>query len=241
MILTNHTDGWRLVQDVEHAILRRYAGVALTPNQPIGHRGVNEAMTFHSQPLATQPPLGEYVGTYRRPPVGTVEVRGRPAARLVVSTGNQQTGTTITIFSIVDGVLLKPFPYADPDRLRVLGLQNVKQERYDDPGAVPRPEGLEAASTSFESIAIVTFARSRCPRAAASPSATRPRSSAGICFRCSASAGQWADVHSRPGRAGRWRSGPHQSHALATPLSTGPEHRRPQGPGGREAGGRSSA
>jgi CubicO group peptidase (beta-lactamase class C family) len=75
VILTNHTDGWRLVQDVEHAILRLYEGVALTPNQAIGHRGVNEAMTFHSKPLATQPSPGEYVGTYRRPPVGTVEVR----------------------------------------------------------------------------------------------------------------------------------------------------------------------
>jgi hypothetical protein len=75
VILTNHTDGWRLVQDVEHAILRRYAGVALTPNQAIGHRGVNEAMTFHSKPLAAQPSSAEYVGTYQRPPVGTVEVR----------------------------------------------------------------------------------------------------------------------------------------------------------------------
>ena len=28
-ILTNHTDGWRLIQDVEHAILRRYEGLAL--------------------------------------------------------------------------------------------------------------------------------------------------------------------------------------------------------------------
>ena len=85
-ILTNHSDGWRLVQDVEHAILKRYENVALAPNQPIGHRGVNEAMTFHSKPLATQPTLDEYVGTYRRPPNGAVTVRvdagklWRPAA-----------------------------------------------------------------------------------------------------------------------------------------------------------------
>src|SRR5471030_2055601 len=44
-ILTNHTDGWRLVEDVEHALLKSYESLALAPNQPIAHRGVNEAMT----------------------------------------------------------------------------------------------------------------------------------------------------------------------------------------------------
>jgi len=96
-ILTNHTDGWRLIQDVEAAVLTSYEKIALTPNQPIAHRGVAEAMTFHSKPLATQPRLNEYVGVYRRPPVGTVEVRETDGA-LVVTTGNQQTGTTITFY-----------------------------------------------------------------------------------------------------------------------------------------------
>ncbi|HYN08938.1 MAG TPA: serine hydrolase [Vicinamibacterales bacterium] len=96
-ILTNHTDGWRLVQDVEHAILKRYENVALAPNQPIGHRGVNEAMTFHSKALATQPSLDEYVGTYRRPPSGTVTVRV-DAGKLVAGSGNAQTGTTLEFY-----------------------------------------------------------------------------------------------------------------------------------------------
>ena len=30
-------------------------------------------------------------------------------------------GLNATIFSIMDGVLLKPYPYADPDRLLVVG------------------------------------------------------------------------------------------------------------------------
>ncbi len=64
-VLTNHQDGWRLVQDVEHAILRRYAGVSLASGQAIGHRGVNEAMTFHAQPKAVQPALEEYEGLLR--------------------------------------------------------------------------------------------------------------------------------------------------------------------------------
>jgi CubicO group peptidase (beta-lactamase class C family) len=96
-ILTNHSDGWRLVQDVEHAILKRYESIALGPNQPIGHRGVNEAMTFHSTPLATQPNLDEYVGTYRRTPSGGVTVR-QDAGKLIVASGNAQTGTTIVFY-----------------------------------------------------------------------------------------------------------------------------------------------
>jgi CubicO group peptidase (beta-lactamase class C family) len=96
-ILTNHSDGWRLVQDVEHAILKRYENLALTPNQPIGHRGVNEAMTFHAKALATQPSLDEYVGTYRRPPSGTVVVRVE-AGKLIAGAANAQTGTTLEFY-----------------------------------------------------------------------------------------------------------------------------------------------
>jgi CubicO group peptidase (beta-lactamase class C family) len=96
-ILTNHTDGWRLVQDIEHAILKRYEGISLAPNQPVGHRGVNEAMTFHSTPLATQPNLDEYVGTYRRTPSGSVTVR-QEAGKLIVGGINAQGGTTIVFY-----------------------------------------------------------------------------------------------------------------------------------------------
>jgi putative ABC transport system permease protein len=35
-------------------------------------------------------------------------------------------GLNTTIFSIIDGVLLKPYPYADPDRILVLGEQNQR-------------------------------------------------------------------------------------------------------------------
>ena len=90
VILTNHTDGWRLIQDVEQAILKKLAGIALAPNQRIGHRGVNEAMSFHSQPLVTQPPLDEYVGRYIHPPLNPVQVR-LDAGALVVGTGTRLT------------------------------------------------------------------------------------------------------------------------------------------------------
>ena len=96
-ILTNHTDGWRLIQDVEQAVLREFAGIGLAPNQRIGHRGVNEAMSFHSKPLTTQPPLDEYVGSYVHPPLGGMQVR-KTDNGLVVSQGNSSNGTTITFY-----------------------------------------------------------------------------------------------------------------------------------------------
>jgi CubicO group peptidase (beta-lactamase class C family) len=95
-ILTNHSDGWRLVQDVEHAILKQYADLALAPGQPIGHRGVNEAMTFHAAPLATQPRLAEYVGNYRRTPLAAVQVR-EESGHLVVG-GGGGNGATIVFY-----------------------------------------------------------------------------------------------------------------------------------------------
>ena len=33
-------------------------------------------------------------------------------------------GLNTTIFSMIDGVLLKPYPYTDPDRILVLGEKN---------------------------------------------------------------------------------------------------------------------
>lgn len=96
-IFTNHVGGWRLVQDVEAAILRHYAGVALEPGQRIAHRGVNEAMTVHASALDPQPALDPYLGVYRRPPVGTVEVR-REGDRLVVASGPGQPDAPIAFY-----------------------------------------------------------------------------------------------------------------------------------------------
>jgi CubicO group peptidase (beta-lactamase class C family) len=76
VILTNHAEGWRLVQDVERATLRMYEGLALSPNQATGgNRGVSESMTAHATPLSKQPALDMYVGKYERQPVTTYELR----------------------------------------------------------------------------------------------------------------------------------------------------------------------
>ena len=73
-ILTNHSSGWRLIQDVEREALRTLEGLTLAPAQAIGHRGLNETMPDVPL-LATQPDPQPYVGTYRRPPVGQNVVR----------------------------------------------------------------------------------------------------------------------------------------------------------------------
>ena len=77
-ILTNHSEGWRLIQDVGAAVLETYEGLALAPGQATGgNRGGNEDMTAHARPLDPQPAPGPYTGTYQRPPTGTAEVRAR--------------------------------------------------------------------------------------------------------------------------------------------------------------------
>ncbi len=72
-ILTNSNVGWRVIQDVEREALRSYLGATYAPNQAIAHRGVLETLPT-ATPIAKQPPLAEYTGTYARP-FNTVVVR----------------------------------------------------------------------------------------------------------------------------------------------------------------------
>jgi CubicO group peptidase (beta-lactamase class C family) len=65
-ILTNANTGWRLIQDVEREALKSYLGAAYAANQAIAHRGLVETLPS-VQPLARQPDLTAYVGTYARP------------------------------------------------------------------------------------------------------------------------------------------------------------------------------
>lgn len=72
-ILTNHSGGWRLIQDIERALLRDLEGLPLDPAHAIGHRGLNETMP-DAPILATQPDPAPYVGTYTRPPLSSRNV-----------------------------------------------------------------------------------------------------------------------------------------------------------------------
>ena len=88
-ILTNHNEGWRLIQAVERAVLKTYEGLSLSPNQATGgNRGGNEDMTAHATPLTGQPDVTPYVGTYQRPPNGTAVVRTQGAGLVVRGGGS---------------------------------------------------------------------------------------------------------------------------------------------------------
>ena len=103
-ILTNHSNGWRLIQDVERSALALLEGMTLDPAQAIGHRGLNETMP--DAPILAKPPdPAPYLGVYRRPPTtGTNTVRVQEGQlkvddsaiafyapdRAVVTSGNQK-------------------------------------------------------------------------------------------------------------------------------------------------------
>jgi CubicO group peptidase (beta-lactamase class C family) len=80
-ILTNASNGWRLIQDVERAALQSYESATFTMNQAIAHRGLVETLPT-AQPLATQPDPAPYVGRYLRP-MNAVVVRAE-SGRLFV-------------------------------------------------------------------------------------------------------------------------------------------------------------
>ena len=116
-ILTNHADGWRLIQDVERAALTLLEGMTLDPAQAIGHRGVNETMPG-APILARQPHAAPYLGTYRRPPSGSHVVREQDGTlmldtsaiafyapdRAVVTSGNDR-GNPIEFIRQADGTV----------------------------------------------------------------------------------------------------------------------------------------
>jgi CubicO group peptidase (beta-lactamase class C family) len=72
-ILTNSSNGWRLIQDVEREALRSYHGATFPKNYAIAHRGLVETLP-NVEPLSTQPDPAPYVGRYLRP-MNAVSVR----------------------------------------------------------------------------------------------------------------------------------------------------------------------
>jgi CubicO group peptidase (beta-lactamase class C family) len=95
-ILTNSNVGWRVIQDVEREALRSYLGATYAPNQAIAHRGLVETLPS-AEPLARQPDLTSYVGTYTRPS-NSVVVRAE-GSRLFVQErpNNGRQGTEMAV------------------------------------------------------------------------------------------------------------------------------------------------
>jgi putative ABC transport system permease protein len=65
-------------------------------------------------------------------------------------------GVNTTIFSIMDGVLMKPYPYPDPDRIVILQTQNRKEQVEDAGVSFLDLRDWKAANSSFELIAATT-------------------------------------------------------------------------------------
>jgi len=80
-ILTNSSNGWRLIQDVERTALKSYLGATFSTNQAIAHRGLVETLPT-AEPLAKQPDASAYVGRYLRP-MNSVVVRAEKQRLLV--------------------------------------------------------------------------------------------------------------------------------------------------------------
>ena len=106
-ILTNANSGWRLVQDVERAALKSYAGASYAMNQAIAHRGLVETLPA-VEPLAAQPDPAPYIGRYVRP-MNAVAVRAENKRLLVQVQPNSGTPQTEM-----------PIAFYGPDRAVVL-------------------------------------------------------------------------------------------------------------------------
>ncbi|MBI4552977.1 MAG: ABC transporter permease, partial [Candidatus Latescibacteria bacterium] len=65
-------------------------------------------------------------------------------------------GANTAIFSVVNAVLLRELPYADPDRLVVLWGHNTKEGVNRDPVAYPNFNDWQAQTRSFEQMAAIT-------------------------------------------------------------------------------------
>jgi putative ABC transport system permease protein len=94
------------------------------------------------------------VRTLRRKPVFT------GVALLILALG---IGSTTAIFSVVNGVLLKPFPY--PDAAKLVVLWNTNPERGQDEFRMAAPDffELQRSTSSFSSMALAAGATSSLP------------------------------------------------------------------------------
>ena len=113
-MLTNANTGWRVIQDVEREALKSYLSVSYARNQAIAHRGLVETLPW-VEPLATQPDLSPYTGTYMRPN-NSVVVRAEGGRLLVQDRPNSgKPGAAI------------PIAFFGPDRAIVTSGQDRGQ------------------------------------------------------------------------------------------------------------------
>jgi CubicO group peptidase (beta-lactamase class C family) len=98
-ILTNSSNGWRLIQDVEREALKSYHGATFPKNYAIAHRGLVETLP-NVESLAQQPDPAPYVGRYLRP-MNAVSVRvegGKLVVQEMPNNGNPRPVMPIAFF-----------------------------------------------------------------------------------------------------------------------------------------------
>ena len=86
-ILTNHSGGTQLIQDVERAVLQLYEDISMDSGHTVTNRGVGETVP-EPRLLDDQPDASPYLGVFRRPPLNTVwRVRAQDG-RIAIENGN---------------------------------------------------------------------------------------------------------------------------------------------------------
>jgi CubicO group peptidase (beta-lactamase class C family) len=119
-ILTNASNGWRLIQDVERSALKAYHDATFAKNQAIAHRGLVETLPT-AEPLAVQPDPAQYVGRFERP-MNTVTVRVANGERTDLTGGTRTVSLLVAQVIPNNGTPQAPMPLAfyGPDRAIVM-------------------------------------------------------------------------------------------------------------------------
>jgi putative ABC transport system permease protein len=67
-------------------------------------------------------------------------------------------GANVTIFSVLNAVVLEPLPYKDPDRLVRLAESNLGQNQIESPVSVPNFQDWQRQQSSFEDVSALELA-----------------------------------------------------------------------------------
>ncbi len=129
-ILTNSSNGWRLIQDVEREALKAYHGATFPKNYAIAHRGLVETLP-NVEPLATQPDPAPYVGRYLRP-MNAVSVRvegGKLVVQEIPNTGDPRPVMPIAFFGPDRAVVTDGNDRGQGDRVRARHRRQVNWVR----------------------------------------------------------------------------------------------------------------
>lgn len=89
-------------------------------------------------------------------------------------------GATSTIFGVANGVLLKPLPYPEPDRLAMVWMTNARINLREDWHSLPNIEDYRAANSTFDAIAVYNTAATNLTGAGDAQRLTGARASANL-------------------------------------------------------------